>query len=263
MPHVFEHAASGRSKCRGCKQPIAKGELRFGERLPNPFGEGEVTHWFHPACAAYKRPDALIEGLGAAAIDVPDREALQAIARSTLEQHRLVRIDGAERSPPTSQAKCRHCKQPVEKRLAHPARLPRGGKLLAGRLHPPRVPASLFRARRHPRARAALQPRARRRGPPGAARSDGPKRYIKGEMNDFITSPWVFFFFFFLGARCLKMGDTWVHLRLCRLRARRCATTRRKDATRLPRDGAPDHHLPRAGRDVELVLRGRDRDGLE
>ena len=25
-----------------------------------------MTHWFHPACAAYKRPEALLEGLAAA-----------------------------------------------------------------------------------------------------------------------------------------------------------------------------------------------------
>lgn len=114
MPHVFEPAASGRAKCRGCRQAIAKGELRFGENLPNPFGEGEVTHWFHPACAAYKRPDALLEGIAAAAIDLPDRDSLQRIARATLEAPRLARIDGAERSP-TSQARCRHCKEPIEK----------------------------------------------------------------------------------------------------------------------------------------------------
>lgn len=115
MAHVFEHAASGRAKCRGCRQPIAKGMLRFGENLPNPFGEGEVTHWFHPACAAYKRPDAFLEGLAvAAAVEVPDREALERKARATLEAPRLPRIDGAERSP-TSQARCRHCKEPIEK----------------------------------------------------------------------------------------------------------------------------------------------------
>lgn len=111
MPHVFENAATGRSKCRGCRQPIAKGELRFGENLPNPFGEGEVTHWFHPLCAAYKRPDALLEGLAAAA-DLPDREALEAIARIGIDNPRLVRIDGAELSP-TGQARCRHCKEPI------------------------------------------------------------------------------------------------------------------------------------------------------
>jgi len=113
MPHVFESATTNRSKCRGCKQAIAKGELRFGESLPNQFGEGEVTHWFHPACAAYKRPEPLLEALLSAA-DVPGREALESHARASLAQHRLPRIDGAERSP-TGQAKCRQCREPIEK----------------------------------------------------------------------------------------------------------------------------------------------------
>jgi hypothetical protein len=43
MAHVFEPAASGRAKCRGCAQPIQRGELRFGERLPNPFAEGRFS----------------------------------------------------------------------------------------------------------------------------------------------------------------------------------------------------------------------------
>ena len=114
MTHVFESAASGRSKCRGCKQPLQKGELRFGERLPNPFGEGEVTHWFHPRCAAYKRPDAMLEGLLSATGNVADREALERIAHAAVAQHRLARIDGAERSP-TGQAKCRQCHEPIER----------------------------------------------------------------------------------------------------------------------------------------------------
>jgi len=113
MAYVFEPAASGRSKCRGCRQPLEKGELRFGERLPNPFGEGEVTHWFHPMCAAYKRPDALVAGL-AAAPEVPGREALERAAKATLGEPRLPRIDGAERAP-TGQARCRHCKEPIAK----------------------------------------------------------------------------------------------------------------------------------------------------
>lgn len=114
MPHVFEPAATGRSKCRGCKQPLAKGELRFGESLPNPFGEGEVTHWFHPACAAYKRPDVLLEALAGAGGAVPEGERLERIARASLAAPRLARIDGAERSP-TGQAKCRHCHEPIAK----------------------------------------------------------------------------------------------------------------------------------------------------
>jgi hypothetical protein len=114
MPHVFEPAATGRSKCRGCKQALQKGELRFGESLPNQFGEGEVTHWFHPMCAAYKRPEPILEALPTATVDLPDREALEHAAKASLAQHRLPRIDGAERSP-TSQAKCRQCREPIEK----------------------------------------------------------------------------------------------------------------------------------------------------
>ncbi len=113
MPHVIEPASSGRAKCRGCGEPLPKGELRLGEALPNPFGEGEVTHWFHLMCAAYKRPEVLLEAVGAAG-DIPGREKLERAARETLEHHRLQRIDGAELSP-SSQAKCRHCKEPIEK----------------------------------------------------------------------------------------------------------------------------------------------------
>lgn len=113
MPSVFEISPSGRSKCRGCGQAIAKGTLRFGERLPNPFAEGEMTHWFHPLCAAYKRPEALLEGLGQAPPELP-RDGLERAARSSLERRRLPRIDGAERSP-SGQARCRQCHAPIER----------------------------------------------------------------------------------------------------------------------------------------------------
>ena len=113
MPHVFEPASSGRAKCRGCGQAIAKGELRFGERLPNPFAEGEMTHWFHPMCAAYKRPEAMLKGLEANA-QAPEREALDRAARASLAQRRLPRIDGAEISP-SGQARCRQCHDFIER----------------------------------------------------------------------------------------------------------------------------------------------------
>ena len=112
MPHVFESASSGRAKCRGCGKPIAKGDLRFGERIPNPDGEGEATLWFHPLCAAYKRPEPMLEALGQASESVPDREALEHAAHGTSAHRRLPRIDGAERAP-TGQAKCRHCREPI------------------------------------------------------------------------------------------------------------------------------------------------------
>ena len=114
MTGLFELAPSGRAKCRGCGQALSKGEWRFGERLPNPFAEGEMTHWFHPACAAYKRPEALLEGLQAATVEVPDRADLERRANASLAQRRLPRIDGAERSP-SGQARCRQCREPIDK----------------------------------------------------------------------------------------------------------------------------------------------------
>jgi hypothetical protein len=112
VPHLFEPAASGRSKCRGCGRTIARGEIRFGECLPNLFGEGEMTSWFHLPCAAYKRPQVFLEAVREASIPVPDREALERAAHSSLAFRRNQRIDGAERSP-TAQARCRCCHEPI------------------------------------------------------------------------------------------------------------------------------------------------------
>ena len=113
MAHVLEPAASGRAKCRGCGKSLPRGELRFGERIENPFAEGETTLWFHPACAAYKRPEALLELLAAPA-DVPERETLERTARASSSHRRLPRIDGAERAP-SGQARCRSCRQAIER----------------------------------------------------------------------------------------------------------------------------------------------------
>ena len=71
-----------------------------------------MTLWFHPACAAYKRPQAVLEALGEAPENVPDRGALEQAARSSLANRRIPRIDGAERSP-SGQAKCRHCRETI------------------------------------------------------------------------------------------------------------------------------------------------------
>jgi len=115
MPHVFEQAPSGRAKCRGCGQVIPKGEVRCGERLPNPFGEGEMTLWFHPLCAAYKRPEPVLQTLQEAQDpQAPDREGLERAARGSLAHRRLPRIDGAERAA-SGQARCRSCRERIER----------------------------------------------------------------------------------------------------------------------------------------------------
>ena len=114
MPHVFEVAPTGRAKCRGCDRLIPRGDLRFGERLPNPYGEGDMTLWFHPRCAAFKRPEALLEALPEAPEGIADRAALERAARAGLVHRRLPRVNGAERAP-SGQAKCRHCRGPIER----------------------------------------------------------------------------------------------------------------------------------------------------
>lgn len=111
MAHVLVPAASGRSRCRGCARVIEHGELRFGERLPSLYGEGETTLWFHPACAAYKRPQSFLEVLGAES-EVPERSALERAAQRGVTHRRLPRIDGAERAP-SGRASCRSCREPI------------------------------------------------------------------------------------------------------------------------------------------------------
>jgi hypothetical protein len=114
MAHLIEPASSGRAKCRGCGERIAAGELRFGERLPNPFADGEMTQWFHLECAAFKRPGPLLETLEARAGPLPGAERLVAEAKLGIEHRRLPRVNGAERSP-SARAQCRSCRRTIEK----------------------------------------------------------------------------------------------------------------------------------------------------
>ncbi len=114
MAHVFEPASSGRAKCRGCGRLIQKGELRFGERMANPFGDGEITLWFHPLCAAFKRPEPVIQTLSETPGAIADREALERAARSSMVHRRVPRIDGAERAS-SGRATCRSCRKPIDR----------------------------------------------------------------------------------------------------------------------------------------------------
>jgi hypothetical protein len=112
MPHTIEAATSARAKCRGCDRKIDKDELRFGERQANIFGDGEMTLWFHLQCAAFKRPEPLLEALSEH--ELYDAAALAAAARFGVEHRRVPRIDGADRAP-TGRAKCRHCHELIPK----------------------------------------------------------------------------------------------------------------------------------------------------
>ena len=112
--HTIEPAASGRAKCRGCGEKIAKDELRLGARLPNPFVEGELTLWFHLLCGAYKRPEPYLEAARTTTESIDNAETLETEAKRSLEHKRLPRLNGADRAP-TGRAHCRSCRELIEK----------------------------------------------------------------------------------------------------------------------------------------------------
>jgi hypothetical protein len=112
--HVIEPASSGRAKCRGCGEKIPKDTLRFGEKLENPFADGEMTHWFHLDCAAFKRPQPLLQTLEGREERLENQDALESEAKKGLEHRRLPRVSGAERAP-SGRATCRSCRETIPK----------------------------------------------------------------------------------------------------------------------------------------------------
>jgi hypothetical protein len=71
-----------------------------------------MTLWFHPLCAAYKRPQPLLEVLEQTTESLSDQESLKAAALRSVTHPRIPRIDGAEKSR-SGQAKCRNCQEPI------------------------------------------------------------------------------------------------------------------------------------------------------
>jgi hypothetical protein len=111
---VIEPASSGRAKCRACGRGIQKGELRAGEVVPNPFGEGDATYWFHVRCAACMRPEALLDALSGAPSELSEREWLFSIARAAVAHPRLSRLHSVSRAP-SGRAQCRQCHELIDK----------------------------------------------------------------------------------------------------------------------------------------------------
>ncbi len=70
-----------------------------------------MTLWFHLICAAYRRPDPLLETMPASG---EQDERVTAEARRSLELRRLPRIDGGQRDP-SGRAKCRSCRETIQK----------------------------------------------------------------------------------------------------------------------------------------------------
>ncbi|HEY2407360.1 MAG TPA: hypothetical protein VGI10_15220 [Polyangiaceae bacterium] len=112
MKSVAERAPTGRSKCRACGKAIARGDLRFGELVPNSFGEGETTLWYHPTCAACSRPECARAALDVSAEPIAEREWLEGTIAHGLAHPRVQRLARAERSV-SGRAHCRRCKETI------------------------------------------------------------------------------------------------------------------------------------------------------
>jgi hypothetical protein len=114
VPDVIQRASSGRAKCRGCTQAIAKGELRFGESLANAYAEGEALYWFHLYCASAMRPEKFLPVLEQSSESIDERDDLRKTAELGVSHHRLPRLLRAERAP-SGRAHCRSCRELIEK----------------------------------------------------------------------------------------------------------------------------------------------------
>lgn len=114
VPDVIELAKSGRANCRGCGRNIARGELRFGEALPNAYAEGESLFWFHLACAACMRPEKFGPLLDSGIPAIPEQAWMRQAVTGGLAHPRLPRLLRAERAS-SGAAHCRQCRALVSK----------------------------------------------------------------------------------------------------------------------------------------------------
>jgi len=181
LAHRIEPASSARAKCRGCGERIAGGELRFGESLPNPFADGEMTLWFHLDCAAFKRPEPFLQTLEGRSDPLEGQERLASEALLGIAHPRLPRVDGAGRAP-TGRAQCRSCRTSIDKgawRIAlvfyEEGRFEPSGFVHAGCALGPGVP----RDDRRPAPRPAALARAAEGGPGRAAGGPRPPCPLK------------------------------------------------------------------------------------
>jgi hypothetical protein len=138
MQKLIEVAKSGRARCRGCRQNIAKDELRYGEEAANQFGDGVAMQWLHLPCAAKKHPRELKEAMDAYAGDIPNRAELE---KTLTEAASSLKTYPFAEWAPTGRSKCLQCKEPIDKdtlRVGVEREIEMGGvpRVSPGYLHP-------------------------------------------------------------------------------------------------------------------------------
>ena len=138
----IETAKSGRAGCRGCKEKIAKGELRFGE-VDYTFDSEGSFKWYHLPCAAEKLPAKLVEALEAYEGEVPSKDELLATAAKAKKGSAFPRAELA----PSGRAACLACSEKIKKgelRVAVEREVDTGSFVAKrpGYLHPARAKGS-------------------------------------------------------------------------------------------------------------------------
>lgn len=138
MPHLIEHAKSGRAKCRKCREKIEKDELRFGHET---MFEGSPTYqWYHLKCAAEKVARELGTTLSEFDEDVPDRAELEELIAANRKKQKPTQMPYAEAAP-SARSSCLVCEEKIAKddfRVAIEREIDAGGfsRTGAGYLHP-------------------------------------------------------------------------------------------------------------------------------
>lgn len=111
----LEVSPSGRAACRGCKKPVAKGELRFAESYVVPGTDSEGYRYWHLLCAAQKVGAHLKTAMAEFTGEIPDRAAIEAaLAKPSKGKGADMPLPHVDRAP-TARAKCMVCDEAIEK----------------------------------------------------------------------------------------------------------------------------------------------------
>ena len=114
MPHKIEVASTGRARCRGCKEAVAKGDARFAEEFQNPYSEdgGMSFRYWHLPCAAKALANELAPAL--AAYDGPIDDALRTETQALILANMRPEMPYADQAS-SGRAKCRACDETIKK----------------------------------------------------------------------------------------------------------------------------------------------------
>ncbi len=120
MGHRIEPSPTARATCRGCKETIAKGAVRFAEEFQNPYSEDGSTsfRYWHLACAARDQANELRPLLdpmtAASAAESSIDEATLAEVKALVEANLRPEMPHAERAT-SGRARCRACDVTIKK----------------------------------------------------------------------------------------------------------------------------------------------------